>query len=146
MVSGGASPRGRGRRHRSKRTRRVCLSPLNRGRFSVQEARRSSSESESCRTENSEEAGSTCCGSRCHEKWDQDPSQKSERLCCLRKRNSERHPTSTYVQSCFTEDEARLHLRSGADATPICWSFFRVLMGVSFSLFQSTSTLGGNGR
>ena len=108
--------------------------------------RRDSSESDLSRaldrTENREEGGATCCGSRCHEKWGRDTFAKVRAVMPPRGLGQQK-ARNIFVRSCFTENEARLHIRSGTDATQVCWVFFRVLKGASFSLIKSASSNGG---
>lgn len=83
-----------------------------------------------------------CCKSKCHQVWAHDKLQRARDSIVPYGRGSQ-SARKSYVRECIAAETRQLHIRDGQFSNmPVCWNFFRALMGVSFNLIQSAGSIG----
>lgn len=85
-----------------------------------------------------------CCKSRCNTEWSAEALDRC-RNQLERYGKGTQKARKTYVRGCISTETRQLHIRDGLNALPVCWRFYRALMGVSFNLIRSAGSLGGVG-
>lgn len=83
----------------------------------------------------------SCCKCRCNEKWDADALRRA-RDSLVPYGKGTQTARKTYVRECFAVETRQLHIKDGLKALPVCWAFFRALMGVSYALLSSAAGVG----
>lgn len=84
---------------------------------------------------------SSCCNSRCNEKWDAEAFGRT-------RNQLERYGKGTQkVRKVFVRDSMaagtnHLLLRDGENVLTVCWRFYSALMGVSFNLIRAAGKPG----
>lgn len=86
-------------------------------------------------------ASYTCCNSKCNEEWPEDALERTRRAL-PRYGKGTQTARKVYVRSSFTLEDRQLHIRDGMNATPVCWRFYKALMGVSCNLLRSAGSVG----
>lgn len=81
-----------------------------------------------------------CCNSKCNEEWDHSALVRS-RASLVGYGAGSQSARKVYVRECISP-ERQLHIRDGLRALPVCWAFYRALMGVSFNLISATFGVG----
>lgn len=83
----------------------------------------------------------TCCGRRCYEEWDAETLSRT-RSALVAYGKGTQTARKAYVRECIAIETRQLHIRDGLKSLAVCWSFYRALMGVSFSLITSAGGVG----
>lgn len=83
----------------------------------------------------------TCCGRRCNEEWDAVKLSRTRSSLVAYGRGTQT-ARKTIVRECIASETRQLHIRDGMNALPVCWSFYRALIGVSFCLIKSAGGVG----
>lgn len=83
-----------------------------------------------------------CCKSKCHQVWAHDKLQRA-RDSIVPYGPGSQSARKSYVRECIAAETRQLHIRDGQFSNiPVCWVFYRALMGVSFNLIQAAGSLG----
>ncbi len=93
----------------------------------------------------SEDEPNSCCNSRCNEQWNAEAFGRT-RSQLERYGKGTQKVRKVFVRDSLMAGTNQLHIRDGIDSLAVCWRFYSVLMGVSFNLIRSATTLGGVGN
>lgn len=83
----------------------------------------------------------SCCNSRCNEQWDKEAFGRA-RNQIERYGKGTQKVRKVFVRDSFAAETNQLVLRDGMKVLPVCWRFYRALMGVSFNLIKTAGKLG----
>lgn len=83
----------------------------------------------------------SCCKKKCNEQWDSEVLERT-RSSLVRYGTGTQPARKIFVRECFAPGSRQLYIRDGLSTLPVCWAYFRALMGVSFRLLQAAGSVG----